>query len=133
MALGLVAGAFLGVVFQEITVAIKESKSRWSNFRYALNSLENTISLLSPFIKEMNRLNQEIIRLFLQQLEEGEALVSKCSSIRRWNLYKKRKYEKRLRNMESSLRERSGVLQFGQALETQRLQRVTEDQHVTED
>ncbi|GAY66634.1 hypothetical protein CUMW_250340 [Citrus unshiu] len=101
------------------------------------SSLENTISLLSPFIKEMDRLNQElgdsnkreeIIRLFLQQLEEGEALVSKCSSIRRWNLYKKRKYEKRLRNMESSLRERSGVLQFGQALDTQRLQRVTEDQ-----
>ena len=85
---------------------------------------------LSPSIKEMDRLNQEledsnkreeIIRLFLQQLKKAEALVSKCSSIRRWNLYKKRKYEKRLRNMESSLRELSGVLQVGQALDTQRL------------
>ncbi|XP_024043149.1 uncharacterized protein LOC112099877 [Citrus clementina] len=131
----LLAGAILGVAFQEMTVAIKESKSRCSNFRDALNSLENTISLLSvaPSIKEMDRLNQEledsnkreeIIRLFLQQLKKGEALVSKCSSIRRWNLYKKRKYEKRLRNMESSLRELSGVLQVGQALDTQRLQRT---------
>ncbi|KDO41441.1 hypothetical protein CISIN_1g045239mg, partial [Citrus sinensis] len=103
MAVGsLLAGAILGVAFQEITVAIQES------------NLENTISLLSPLIKEMDRLNQElgdsnkrevIIRLFLQQLKKGEALVSKCSSIRRWNLCKKRKYEKRLRNMDSSLRD----------------------------
>ncbi|GAY32459.1 hypothetical protein CUMW_287470 [Citrus unshiu] len=73
----------------------------------------------------MDRLNQEledsnkreeIIRLFLQQLKKGEALVSKCSSIRRWNLYKKRKYEKRLRNMESSLRELSGVLRLDKRL-----------------
>ena len=78
----------------------------------------------------MDRLNQElgdsnkreeIIRLFIQQLEEGEALVLKCSTICRWNLYKKRKYEKRLQNMESSLRERFRVLQFRQALDTQRL------------
>ncbi|GAY32457.1 hypothetical protein CUMW_273740 [Citrus unshiu] len=63
-----------------MTVAIKESKSRCSNFRDALNSLENTLSLLSPLIKEMDRLNQEledsnkreeIIRLFLQQLKKG--------------------------------------------------------------
>ncbi|GAY63417.1 hypothetical protein CUMW_225410 [Citrus unshiu] len=134
----LLAGAILGVAFQEITVAIKESKSRCSNFRDALNSLENTISLISPLIKEMDRLNQElgdsnkrevIIRLFLQQLKKGEALVSKCSSIRRWNLCKKRKYEKRLRNMDSSLRELSGVLQVGQALDTQRLQRILQDMY----
>ena len=58
-----------------------------------LNSLENTINLLRPLIKEMDRLNQElgdsnkievIIHLFLQQLKKGKALVSKCSSIRRW-------------------------------------------------
>ncbi|KDO37555.1 hypothetical protein CISIN_1g041299mg, partial [Citrus sinensis] len=95
-----------------------------------LNSLENTISLLSPLIKEMDRLNQElgdsnkievIIHLFLQQRKKRGALVSKYSSIRRWNLCKKRKYEKRLQNMDSSLRELSGVLQVGQALDTQRL------------
>ncbi|KAH9783407.1 MDIS1-interacting receptor like kinase 2 [Citrus sinensis] len=117
---GLLAGAMLGAALQEMMVAIKESKSRCSNFRDALNSLENTINLLSPLIKEMDRLNREledsdkredIIRLFLQRLKKAEALVSKCSSIRRWNLYKKRKYEKRLRNMDSSFRELSVALQ----------------------
>ncbi|KAK9199118.1 hypothetical protein WN944_014305 [Citrus x changshan-huyou] len=62
-------------------------------------------------------------------LKKGEALVSKCSSIRRWNLYKKRKYEKRLRNMDSSLRDLSAVLQVGQALDTQRLQRIIQDMY----
>ncbi|KAL9433121.1 hypothetical protein AB3S75_028024 [Citrus x aurantiifolia] len=135
----LLAGAILGVAFQELTVAIKKSKSRCSNFRDDLNSLENTISLLSPLIKEMDRLNreledsnerEEIILLFLQRLKKGEALVSKCSSIRRWNLYKKGKYEKRLRNMDSSLRELSAVLQVRQALDIQRLQRIIQDMYV---
>lgn len=56
----LLAGTIVDVAFQEITVAIKESKSWCSNFRDALNSLENTTSLLSPMIKEMDWLNQEL-------------------------------------------------------------------------
>ncbi|KAK9204198.1 hypothetical protein WN943_014456 [Citrus x changshan-huyou] len=44
-AVGLVAGAFLGVVFQEITVAIKESKSRWSNLPMGLWSSGRVFAL----------------------------------------------------------------------------------------
>lgn len=133
----LIAGAILGVAFQELFTAVRESKSRCSNFKNALYCLEYGVNVLTPLIKEMDRLNQElddykreeITRLFLQQLKKAEALVSECSNVHRWNLYKKRKYEKRLMELDSSLRKLSEVLHVGQALDTQRLKFVLKEMY----
>lgn len=111
--LGILAGAGVGVACQELYTEFKKLIARSSNFRNALNALETKINILTPIVKEMERFNQKLgtdhhkqasVLSLVQRLTEAKHLVSKCTYIRHSsNLFKKKKYEKRLRNMDSSL------------------------------
>ncbi|KAK0604043.1 hypothetical protein LWI29_011500 [Acer saccharum] len=107
----LVLGPVIGLVLQQFYEEIKRAREKTKKFDVVLTSLQNTVISVDPKINEISRMDQEHddypkqeIVVFLEQLEKGKELVATCADIPRWNKYKRRKYAKRLADMDSSLR-----------------------------
>ncbi|TXG59500.1 hypothetical protein EZV62_014073 [Acer yangbiense] len=106
-----VVGVVVGVMFQQLYLSIKEARDQTKKFCPALAKLQDTITLIAPKIEELDRMNQQHhdnfsedeIRVFIKLLEKGKELVITCLKIPRWNKIKKRKYAKRLAELDSSL------------------------------
>ena len=100
-----------GIAFQLLYDAIRHAKTKTRQFDVVLTSLQNTVNSVKPKIDEISKMDKEHddypkeeIVVFLEQLEIGKELVATCADIPSWNKYKRRKYAKRLVDMDSSLR-----------------------------
>ncbi|KAK3223882.1 hypothetical protein Dsin_010907 [Dipteronia sinensis] len=107
----LVLAPVIQLVIQELFQAIKGAREKTNKFDVVLINLQNTVTSVTPKINEICKMDQEHddypkqeILLFHRQLEKGKELVNTCAEIPRWNKHKKRKYAKRLEDMDSSLR-----------------------------
>ncbi|KAI9165292.1 hypothetical protein LWI28_026517 [Acer negundo] len=107
----LVLGPVLGLVLQQFYEGINQAREKTKKFDVVLTNLQNTVISVKPRIDEISKMDkdhddypkQEIV-VFLKQLEKGKELVATCADIPSWNKYKRRKYAKRLVDMDSSLR-----------------------------
>ncbi|XP_028776840.1 uncharacterized protein LOC114733536 [Neltuma alba] len=103
MALEMVGGAVLGLVFDQLRREIGRVKII-ATFRPKLKELEETLDLLYPLVKEIEDLNRRLngtdyVRetiMLRGLLEDGTKLVSKCSKIPRWDLLKQSRQREKL-------------------------------------
>ncbi|CAK9166439.1 unnamed protein product [Ilex paraguariensis] len=109
MAGALFGGAALGAVFGELLKLVIDAAKQAINFKSTLNRLERTLTAIEPVFTETVKLNKlldarkEETDGFIKHLEDGKALVEKCSKIKRWNVYDKRNYNEKLNDLHSSL------------------------------
>ncbi|KAK0604329.1 hypothetical protein LWI29_014564 [Acer saccharum] len=106
----LVLAPAIGLVLQQFFEAIKGARGKTKKFDVVLTRLQNTVNSVAPKIDTISRMDQahdnymkQEIDVFVGQLEKGKELVTACAEIPRWNKYKKRKYAKRLEDMDASL------------------------------
>ncbi|KAK1589179.1 hypothetical protein Q3G72_031258 [Acer saccharum] len=110
-----VVGAVAGIMTLVREPSIKEPKARAENFGPALAKLQETIILIEPEIKDLNRRNRRPhikrhanfseaqICVFNTLLEKGKELVNTCKAIPGQDKKKKRKYAKVLAEVDSYL------------------------------
>ncbi|KAI9079992.1 hypothetical protein K1719_038057 [Acacia pycnantha] len=111
MALELFGGAVLGVLFDRLQKEIWRVKDNFVMFKSKLEELEETLTVLYPVIKEIEELNRRLNRpnhgketiILRRLLEDGTDLVSKCSKISRWNIFKQRRYRGKLEELDNKI------------------------------
>ncbi|KAK4267724.1 hypothetical protein QN277_024466 [Acacia crassicarpa] len=111
MALELVGGAVLGVVFDQLQKEIWRVKNNIVMFKPKLEELELTLDVLSPVIEEIEILNRRLNRseygretiVLMRLLEDGTKLVSKCSKIPRWDIFKRCRYREKLMELDNKI------------------------------
>ncbi|XP_054782493.1 uncharacterized protein LOC129289764 [Prosopis cineraria] len=111
MALELVGGAVLGLVFEQLRKEVWRTKNNVVTFKPKLEELEETLDLLCPVIEEIEELNRrlkgpdyrrETFALW-SLLEDGTKLVSKCSKIRSWDIPKLYRHKEKLMELENKI------------------------------
>ncbi|KAJ9170749.1 hypothetical protein P3X46_018832 [Hevea brasiliensis] len=105
-----VSGAILGVAFQQLHDSIVRAKVTASAFKFQLQFLENKAQILIRKFNEIKDLNLENklpaeMKKLRELLEKAKVLVSKCSQVSWWNYGKKRKFAKRLEELDASFQE----------------------------
>ncbi|KAI9084540.1 hypothetical protein K1719_033528 [Acacia pycnantha] len=111
MALELVGGAVLGVLFDQLRKEIWRVKDNSVMFKPKLEELEETLTILYPVIEEIEELNIRLNRpnhgtetISLRRLlEDGTKLVSKCSKIPRWDIFKQGRYREKLVELDNKI------------------------------
>ncbi|XVF61879.1 hypothetical protein PTKIN_Ptkin08bG0169800 [Pterospermum kingtungense] len=103
-----IGGAALGAGFQELLRLVIEATQSAAMFRDVLKELQFTLSSIERTAKDIDLLNKELdkeheTREFDEIVSRGQKLVRKCSSIPRWNFYKKSYYTHKLRGLKRSL------------------------------
>ncbi|OMP02089.1 Reticulon [Corchorus olitorius] len=99
-------GVAISTAVGGLTRAIEDVLETATRFKPVLNHLNDTISWITPRIREISRsedFEDEIQRL-LDLLNEAKRNVDKCSRISSWNYYKKYKMAKKLIELDNSIR-----------------------------
>ncbi|XP_011039225.1 PREDICTED: probable disease resistance protein At5g66910 [Populus euphratica] len=104
----LVSGAALGVALQLLSDSIMCAVTTASSFKFKLRLLQTTVGILIARFKVIRGEQQQFPGAEAQRLCEllarGCHLVSKCSRISQWNYFKMRRYEKRIDELDESLK-----------------------------
>ncbi|KAJ4952292.1 hypothetical protein NE237_029124 [Protea cynaroides] len=103
-------GILLGPPAQELQRVILEVLHEAYHFKNYLEQLKSTIESIIPRIEEIDRLNAlltqqnrpEIERLKVE-LEKGQVLVRKCSSVPSWNIFMKFRNSKKILKLDKIL------------------------------
>uniref|UniRef100_A0A6N2L5D0 RPW8 domain-containing protein n=1 Tax=Salix viminalis TaxID=40686 RepID=A0A6N2L5D0_SALVM len=104
----LVSGAALGVALELLSDSIRRAVTTASSFKFKLQLLQTTVTILISRFKGIRGEQKQFLGAEAQRLCEllvrGSRLVSKCSRISRWNYFKMRRYEKRIDELDESLK-----------------------------
>ncbi|XP_054782619.1 uncharacterized protein LOC129289885 [Prosopis cineraria] len=111
MALELVGGAVLGLVFEQLRKEVWRVKNNVVTFKPKLEELEETLDFLCPVIEEIEELNRRLkgpdyrreTFALRRLLEDGTKLVSKCSKIGSWNFPKQCHYKEKLMELDNKI------------------------------
>ena len=108
-----VAGAALGAAFGEgfavLHETVKNVVSKARMFKPIHKRLESTLDRLVPTVNEIRRLSEQLelpereTKRLMEQMEEGEKLVSKCLKIRWWNYVFKVQYSPKLEELDKEI------------------------------
>lgn len=106
-----VPGAALGVALQQLRDSIVRAIAEATKFKFKLQLLKTTVDLLIERFNEMEQLCLQLKNKFPKAeterlrdlLEKGKNVISTCSHIAWWNYYRKRRYAKRIDELNQSL------------------------------
>nr|AHZ20679.1 HRd [Brassica napus] len=111
MVIELMAGAALGLALQVVHEAIKKAIERSLSTRYILYRLEDTISRITTFVAQVDKLSEEvedsprkIIEDLKNHLDNATSLLKAYAELRRRNLIKKYRCRRSIKELEASLR-----------------------------
>ncbi|BFG30296.1 hypothetical protein CerSpe_165700 [Prunus speciosa] len=85
-------------------------------FKSLVGDLNSSIHGMKPLIQDIEKLNnllgqpKDELENLKEIMKEGDALVAKCSTISRWNAYKKYKYAKKLHDLDKRLNRQLTIL-----------------------
>ncbi|KAJ4954124.1 hypothetical protein NE237_030956 [Protea cynaroides] len=103
-------GILLGPPAQELQRVILEELYKAYHFKSYLEQLESTLQRIIPPINEIDRLNAELtdqsrpeLERLKVELEKGQDLVRKCSSVPSWNIFKRCRYSKKILKLDKIL------------------------------
>lgn len=107
----------LGKVFEALYAGVEELIGKNLMFKSLCVDIKSKLSSLKPLIQDMAQYNQQLNcskSTELEALEElikgGIELVGKCSMLRRWNVYNKYKYARKLLELNESLEKQLDIL-----------------------
>ncbi|KAG2263484.1 hypothetical protein Bca4012_014553 [Brassica carinata] len=107
----LMAGAALGLTLQVLHEAIKMAIDRSLATRKILYRLQATISRITTFVAQVDKLSEEaedssrkVIEDLTNHLENAASLLMAYAELRRRNLIKKYRYRRSIKELEASLR-----------------------------
>ncbi|XVE87188.1 hypothetical protein DITRI_Ditri18aG0096000 [Diplodiscus trichospermus] len=108
MAGGLIGEAAVGALFGELLRTVAEASKAAAMFGGVWKDVESMLSSIKPKIKAIESFNKEHDKeLETKQLIgiilKGQELVTKCSKIQRWNIFKKNCYSHKLNQFMKSL------------------------------
>ncbi|KAJ9669988.1 hypothetical protein PVL29_026512 [Vitis rotundifolia] len=109
MALELVGGAALGLVFEKLFAAVVDASNKTTQFDSSLKKLEETLKSINPTILEVKKLNDQLdhpkeeLEKLIQILKDGEKLIHKCSKVSCSNYFKKWRYANKIKALDGSL------------------------------
>ncbi|KAI3949987.1 hypothetical protein MKW92_017099 [Papaver armeniacum] len=114
MSLELIGGALLGAVVSELLKAVLRAKAKATSFKPYLEKLTITLESVIPKVEEIKRLDDEermitdsqkgpeLDRLIML-LRDGTILVQKCSEVQSWNYISKKKYWRKIQELDNDL------------------------------
>ncbi|XP_031483385.1 putative disease resistance protein At5g47280 [Nymphaea colorata] len=117
----LIGGALVGAVVAELLKAVLEARDNVSEFGEHFQRLKATLTSLRYSIQQVEQIDEELrdgkqiddaqtvkmknrMSELREQLEYGQMLIKKCSKVRKWNLWKKYKYSKKLIKLDTEFR-----------------------------
>ncbi|CAB4287486.1 unnamed protein product [Prunus armeniaca] len=115
----LFAGGAVGTLFTVLYEVVKEVKDKTMMFKSLLGDLKSTLDSLKPLIEDIEKYNylmdrpKEELENFKEKMKNGAVLVPKCSTVGRWNTYKKYKYAKKLLDLDQCLNRLLTILNVG--------------------
>ncbi|PRQ51374.1 putative powdery mildew resistance protein, RPW8 [Rosa chinensis] len=116
-----VGGAALGTAFSALYDGVKELISKNHIFKSLLVNMKSSLETLKPLIQQIAQSNEllsrpeEELKGLEAVMEDGKDLISKCSKIRQWNIYKKYEYANKLVEWDQLLRRQLDVLKVQEA------------------
>ncbi|CAN6460063.1 unnamed protein product [Victoria cruziana] len=135
----------VGAVVAELLEAVLEAGNTASEFAEHFENLNKTLKSLQASVYEVEQMDEELgdgkliadaqkVQMkncmpdLHAQLDCGMVLIKKCSKVRRWNIWKKYKYSKKLVKLEKDLRRFLKVdVQSDIWIETKRLAKDVKD------
>lgn len=115
----LFAGGAVGTLFTVLYEVVKDVKEKTMMFKSLLGDLKSTLDSLKPLIEDIEKYNnlmdrpKEELENFKEKMKNGAVLVPKCSTVSRWNTYKKYKYAKKLLDLDQCLNRLLTILNVG--------------------
>ncbi|CAH2064474.1 unnamed protein product [Thlaspi arvense] len=124
-----IVGAALGLVIQILHQAIQRAKDRSTTTRFILGRLDDTVYRITPLIVKVEKLSEEadeslrrVTEDLKRLLQQAVVLVEAYAELKRRNLLKKFSYNRRIKELEASLRWMVDVdVQVNQWLDIQEL------------
>ncbi|KAL6273783.1 hypothetical protein ACE6H2_024475 [Prunus campanulata] len=115
----LFAGGAVGALFTVLYEVVKDVKDKTMMFKSLLGDLKSTLDSLKPLMEDIEKYNnlmdrpKEELENFKEKMKNGAVLVRKCSTVSRWNTYKKYKYAKKLLDLDQCLNRLLTILNVG--------------------
>ncbi|KAB1201833.1 hypothetical protein CJ030_MR8G004369 [Morella rubra] len=101
--------AVLGTAVSKLWDTVEDVIKTIPSFKDELKSLQSTLAKLKPVIEQIERSHRELrrpeeeIEGLIKQINKGEDHVRKCSTLRRWNYYKRYSYTKKLHALDQEI------------------------------
>ncbi|KAJ8549496.1 hypothetical protein K7X08_033203 [Anisodus acutangulus] len=108
MAGNLIGGAALGQAFRMLYQSISQVRGTSTCFNSDFRRLNSTLLSIKPVVEDIERLNKALegkeseIEILKKRWEEGEKILHKCANIKRYSVYKRWYYSKKLADLEKS-------------------------------
>ncbi|KAL3722209.1 hypothetical protein ACJRO7_034560 [Eucalyptus globulus] len=100
-------GSAVGTAFGELFALVKEVVQTIAVFQEQLKKIESTLDSIYPIMRDIDEFNRRMDRKDLGKIRalinDGKDMVKKCLKIKKFNLYERYKYSKKLTELDATL------------------------------